>query len=246
ADVSSGQGQIDPEYPESRTRRQLLEQWLPDAFLNPHGYPSHEWVQPFSEYTAWVQSRDGANSGRTWWIPRGWFTSLGYARDTTTNTYSEAVAFALRDRIVDAERQVPGLLPLETRMNARYQRWGQRFQPDNMQQPVVNGIRIYMALKGSSGPGRGGMAGAGSSAAVTWDQGYTEAPDETAHGAYMHLVASAGLAYDEVHLKYLADGKLRITRSERATPTGVTWSVVRARPILPSSEPPVPKPPDGR
>ncbi len=52
ADVSAGQADIDPMYPESRTRRQLLESWLPDAFLNPHGYPSHEWVQPFSEYSA--------------------------------------------------------------------------------------------------------------------------------------------------------------------------------------------------
>src|SRR5579875_1909658 len=122
--------------------------------------------------------------------------------------------YSLRDRIVNAERQVPGLLPLENRMNARYQRWGQAFQPDNMQQPVVDGIRIYMALKGSTG-GRGGMAGPGASATVTWDQGYTEAPDETAHGDYMKLVASAGLAYDEVHLDYLAQGQLRITRSER-------------------------------
>ncbi|HUX66161.1 MAG TPA: M14 family zinc carboxypeptidase [Terriglobales bacterium] len=246
ADVSSGQADVDPVYPESRTRRLLLQQWNPDAFLNPHGYPSHEWVQPFSEYSAWVQSRDGANNGRTWWIPRGWFTSLGYQRDTTTDTHSEAVTYALRDRIVDAERQVPGLLPLEERMNARYQRWGQAFQPDNMQQPLVEGIRIYMPLKGATGPGRGGMAGPGANAAVTWDQGYTEAPDETAHGDYMKLVASAGLAYDEVHLKYLAQGKLRITRSERETAQGVTWSVVRARPILPSSEPPVPKPPDGK
>src|SRR6185312_4578260 len=163
-----------------------------------------------------------------------------------TDSYSQDVIFSLRDRIVAAERGVPGLLPLENRMNARYQRWGQAFQPDNMQQPVVHGIRIYMALKGQLGPGRGGMAGPGATAAVTWDQGYTEAPDETAHGDYMKLVASAGLAYDQVHLKYLALGKLRITRGEKESAQGVTWSVTRARPILPSSEPPVPLPPDGK
>ncbi len=55
---------------------------------------------------------------------------------------------------MEAERAVPGLLDLENRMNARYQRFGQRWQPENMQQPIVNGIRIYMALKGS--PGRAG------------------------------------------------------------------------------------------
>src|ERR1700675_71399 len=159
ADVATGQTEIDPVYPESRTRRQLLEGWLPDAFLNPHGYPSHEWVQPFSEYSGWVTNRQGANNGRTWWIPRGWFTSLTYLRDET-HPYSEKITYEIRDRIVTAERNVPGLLDLEARMNARYQRFGQRWQPENMQQPIVNGIRIYMGLKGTAGGGRGG-AGAG-------------------------------------------------------------------------------------
>ena len=108
----------------------------------PHGYPSHEWVQPFSEYSGWVQSRQGANSGRAWWIPRGWFTSVGYLRDET-HPYSKQIAFAIQDRIVAAERNVPGLLPLEQRMNGRYQRFGQRWQPKDMFQPIVNAVRAY-------------------------------------------------------------------------------------------------------
>jgi Zinc carboxypeptidase len=248
ADVSVGQTDIDPVYPESRTRRQLLEAWLPDAFLNPHGYPSHEWVQPFSEYSGWVTNRQGANNGRTWWIPRGWFTSLAYLRDDT-HPYSEKVIYELRDRIVEAERNVPGLLDLESRMNARYQRFGQRWQPENMQQPIVNGIRIYMGLKGAGGgrgvggaasaqetaPGSGGVGGI--SPDVTWDSGYTEAPDETAHGEYMKLMASAGLAFDRAHLDYLAKGKLRINRTQREQGGRVTWRIERLRPNLPSSEP---------
>src|SRR5207245_813701 len=148
-------------------------------------------------------NRQGAKTGRTWWIPRGWFTSLTYLRDDT-HPYSEKITYEIRDRIVEAERSVPGLLDLEKRMNARYERFGQRWQPDNMQQPIVNGIRIYMGLKGSAGGGRAGAGGAaaggaagtaaGASAApgsggvggispdITWDSGYTEAPDETAHG----------------------------------------------------------------
>jgi len=256
ADVSSGQTETDPMYPESRTRKQLTDAWLPDAFLNPHGYPSHEWVQPFSEYTGWVQSRQGANSGRAWWIPRGWFTSMGYVRDDT-HPYSKTVAFAIQDQIVKAERAVPGLLPLEDRMNARYERFGQRWQPKDMLQPVVDGIRIYMSLKGSGGGGRGGAAGgagggdaagaatpgsggvAGLSSDITWDAAYTEAPDETAHGDYMKLMASAGLAFDYVHLNYLAKGDLRVTRTERDAAGGVQWRVERARPILPEGVKPI-------
>ena len=240
ADVSMGQSETDPVYPESRTRKQLIDGWLPDAFLNPHGYPSHEWVQPFSEYTGWVQSRQGANPGRAWWIPRGWFTSLNYLRDPD-HPYSKQVTFAIRDRIVEAERNVPGLLPLEERMNARYERFGQRWQPQDMFQPIVNGIRIYMALKGSPARGASGPAGEGARGGatggvnpdITWDSAYTEAPDETAHGDYLKLMASAGLAFDLVHLKYLAEGEKRISRTERDSPTGVQRRVDRARPILP-------------
>jgi hypothetical protein len=250
ADVVAGQAETDPVYPESRTRKLLLDAWLPDAFLNPHGYPSHEWVQPFSEYSAWVTTRQGANTGRTWWIPRGWFTSLTYLRDDT-HLYSEKIAYEIRDRIVAAQRTVPGLLDLENRMNARYQRFGQRWQPEDMQQPVVDGIRIYMALKGS--PGRGGAAASGTPGAtggvspdVTWDSGYTEAPDETAHGDYMKLMASAGLAFDHVHLDYLAHAKLRIHRTEKEQAGKVTWRMERQRPNLPASEPEPPAAPDSR
>jgi hypothetical protein len=249
ADISAGQSETDPIYPESRTRRQLVDAWLPDAFLNPHGYPSHEWVQPFSEYTGWVQSRQGANPGRAWWIPRGWFTSMGYLRDDT-HPYSKMVAYTIRDSIAAAEREVPGLLAMEERMNSRYERFGQRWQSRDMFQPIVNGIRIYMSLKGSSGGGRGGAVGgtggetggaatpgsggvSGLSPDVTWDAAYTEAPDETAHGDYMKLMASAGLAFDYVHLQYLANGDLRITRTARETGGAVQWRVERARPVLP-------------
>ncbi len=249
ADVSAGQSEPDPVYPESRVRRLLLESWLPDGFLNPHGYPSHEWVQPFSEYTGWVQTREGANPGRAWWIPRGWFTSLTYIRDPE-HPYSEKVTYELRDRIVEAERSVPGLLPLENRMNERYRRFGQQWQPKDMTQPIVNGIRIYMSLKGLPAPRpgaeaeRSGSATGGVSPDITWDSGYTEAPDETAHGEYLQLMAAAGLAFDRVHLSYLANGKLRIRHIQHEAGGKVTWQIVRDRPNLPASE--LPSPPTSK
>jgi hypothetical protein len=239
ADVASNQTDVDPVYPESRTRKQLADAWLPDAFLNPHGYPSHEWVQPFSEYTGWVTNRQGANPSRANWIARGWFTSLGYFRDPDL-PYSKLVAYTLQDQIVAAERAVPGLLPLETNMVDRYRRWAHDWQPEDVADSVVNGITMNMALKGTArGGGRGGAPGSGGigglSPDITWDAGYTEAPDETAHGDYMKLLASAGLAFDKVHLHYLANGTLRITRTERDVPGGVQRRFDRARPILPAS-----------
>ena len=53
----------------------------------------------------------------------------------------------------------------------------------------------------------------------------------------MRLMASAGLAFDRVHLEYLAHGKLRINRTEREQAGKVTWRIERLRPNLPASEP---------
>ena len=61
-DVTNAQWDADPIYPESGIRPKIWRTWLPDIFLNPHGYPSHEWVQMFSEYAAWVRTRVGRNA----------------------------------------------------------------------------------------------------------------------------------------------------------------------------------------
>ncbi|MBZ5627080.1 MAG: hypothetical protein LAQ69_51665, partial [Acidobacteriia bacterium] len=51
---------------------------------------------------------------------------------------------------------------------------GQRWQPRDMFQPIVNGIRIYMSLKGSVG--RGGAAAGGSEAGAAGGAGGAATP----------------------------------------------------------------------
>jgi hypothetical protein len=247
ADVVSAQNEEFPIYPESATRRLLWQAWLPDAFLNPHGYPTHEWVQPFSEYSGWVTTRMGAETGRTNWVPRGWFTSLGYLADQD-HPESRIVTYALRDKIVSEMVKTPGVLEMNAHENDRYERY-QHFDAESYQQPIYKGVRINMALKGQSG---GGMGMSGPAVGVgglmvrypdiTYDDGYTEVPDETAYGDFLHLVASAGLAYDHAHLEYMTEGKLNVKRTQRNMPDGVQWKVERKRPIMPLPEPGAPPP----
>lgn len=234
ADMITGLWDQDPVYPESRTRRQLWEAWLPDGFLNPHGYPSHEWVQPFSEYSAWVISRNGAELGRAWWAPRGWFTSLYYFNDPD-HAQSKTVTYALRDYIVDSMSKAPGVLDMNARMNGRYYRYGQQFDPIAFQQPIYKGVRVYMAVTGQL-PAARSSAFSARFPDVTYDDGYTEAPDETARGEWLHLVAGAGLAYDHAHLKYLSDGKFKIKHTQKEFFDGVQWLVNRDRPMLPDNK----------
>jgi hypothetical protein len=249
ADVISDQNNEFPIYPESATRRLLWNAWLPDAFLNPHGYPTHEWVQPFSEYSSWITTRMGAETGRTNWVPRGWFTSLGYLGDDE-HPDSRTVTYALREKIVGEMAKTPGVLEMNAHENDRYDRY-QRWDAESYQQPIYKGVRINMALKGQDAGGAAGSRGGAASVGIgglmvrypeiTYDDGYTEVPDETAYGDFLHLVASAGLAYDHAHLDYITEGKLRIKRTQKDAGEGVTWHVERARPIMPLTPLPVPK-----
>jgi hypothetical protein len=246
ADVVNAQNEEFPVYPESATRRLLWNAWLPDAFLNPHGYPTHEWVQPFSEYSSWITTRTGAETGRTNWVPRGWFTSLGYLGDDE-HPDSRTVTYALREKIVSEMAKTPGVLEMNAHENDRYERY-QHWDEESYQQPIYKGVRINMALKGQDGGARGNSGpsvGIGGLMVrypeITYDDGYTEAPDETAYGDFLHLVASAGLAYDHAHLDYLTEGNPKIKRTQKDAADGVTWQVERKRPILPLTLPSVPQ-----
>jgi hypothetical protein len=177
-------------------------------------------------------------------VPRGWFTSLGYLGDDE-HPDSRNVTYALREKIVSEMAKTPGVLEMNAHENDRYERY-QHWDEESYQQPIYKGVRINMALKGQDGGARGNTGpsvGIGGLMVrypeITYDDGYTEAPDETAYGDFLHLVASAGLAYDHAHLDYLTEGNLKVKRTQKDAAEGVTWQVERKRPILPLTPPPV-------
>ncbi len=99
-DVTAGQNEPDPIYPETRVRPEIWRAWLPDVFLNPHGYPTHEWVQLFSEYAAWVRNR--VVETRDYWSMRGWWMP-GFAwLDDPRYPRHKAEQFKLRSMITAA------------------------------------------------------------------------------------------------------------------------------------------------
>ena len=63
----------------------------------------------------------------------------------------------------------------------------------------------------------------------------TEAPDETARGEWLQLVATAGLAHSSALLRYLASGENRIERDSSEHEGFVTRSVFRKKPVLPAA-----------
>ena len=233
-DVTNGQWEPDPIYPESRIRADIWRDWRPDIFLNPHGYPSHEWVMLFSEYAGWVRNR--VTEARDWWGMRGWFTpGFGYLDDPKFPRHKDA-AFAIRDRFSRAIHAAPDVRALNQRGYARYRRYGHAFDPENFKLDFTNDVLIYSALKGSRQSATSTDFMSRNPNVTIWT-GSTEAPDETAYGDWMKLVATAGLEWDKAILDYLVDGNHQIERKEEAFHGGVSLSINRPRP---------PKPPDAK
>jgi len=225
----------DPMYPESKVRPKIWRTWLPDIFLNPHGYPSHEWVQMFSEYAAWVRNR--VTEARDWAQTRGWFMPFyEYTDDPKYPRHKEA-AFRIRDMITQNINAVPEVRELNARAYDRYRRYGFAWDPENFKMDFVNGVLIYTNIKGGRGdPGTKAVEGDDfmvRQPAVTIFYSGTEAPDETAHGEWMKLVATMGLQFDKAVLQYLVEGHHVVER--KATPFfgGVALTLDRARPPKP-------------
>ena len=226
-DMTSGAGEEDPLYPEANVRPKLWRTWLPDAFLNPHGYSSHEWVQVFSEYAAWVRTREP--QGRDWWGMRGWYTTINYAEG------QKDIALGLREYIVEGINSDPAVRAMNERGYARYRRYGYTFAPDTYKLNIYKGVNVYMPPKGDAGDG-GGAVGPNLRSyyqKLTYITMGTEAPDQTGQGEWMQTVASAGLQWDLAILRFLYDSSFRIERRQTAIADGVWLALFRARPGIP-------------
>ena len=243
-DATTGAGTEDPVYPESNVRPELQAMWLPDIMMNLHGYPSHEWVQLFAGYSAWVRGRTGEQ--RQWWAPRGWFVpGFNYVDDPAQPQWARA-QFAILDTVAAAITGDPAVNAMNHRLYTRYQKYGTQ-DVENFREYFRNGILVYQSLRGRplDGGGRGGRGGGGStppgaaalnSPRVSYFSLVTEAPDETARGDWLKLVAGAGLTETSALLRYLAEGENRVKHDVAEYDGFVNRSEARVKPVLPRGE----------
>ena len=222
-DVMTGSRDDHPIYPEAPVRNRLWGRWLPDIFLNPHGYPSHQVVQLFSEFSGLV--RRGRVTERNWGFNKGWFMpGFGYVDSPDYPRHRDA-AFEIRDYITRGINSNRDVFELNQRTYERYRRYGAAYDPDVFRLPMTDSVLIEMPLKGSSGESRFGF-----DSRITIWSGTTEAPDETAYGPWMELVAKAGLSWNQALLDYLYEGEHEVKRSGSSFFGGVSLRMNRPRP----------------
>ena len=204
-----------PLLPEAAVRSKLADRWAPDIFLNLHGYPSHEWVQPFSNYTPYLF--------RDYWIPKGWFTYFKSLSLPLYEDHKEAAA-ALRSIIAAELTADPAMAASNRRFLDRYERWSARWAPHMNALEIENGLAIFAKRKG---PTENRMT---PRAQTTFSEQTPELMDETATGDWLEALCAQGLAYLRAHAKYLAQTSYVVVRIEEEIRNRPRLTLVRKRP----------------
>jgi hypothetical protein len=199
----------------------VFNTWLPDVQLNPHGYPTHEWVQTFANYNP--------SGFRSYWIPRGWWTSIQPGEDPRFAKHRE-VAVAMRDFIAEEVSRDPEVRATNLRIYDRYRRWTTRWQPHVYNLEVHRDTAIYFSRRSSAAPRADARAG------ITVFSGFTEAMDETAQGPWLDLAARMGFGYLMAAVRFLEECDYTLYRLEEERQGKVRLALTRPRPVTPRQE----------
>ena len=205
---------------EALVLRDVNRRWVADVSLNPHGYPSHEWVHQFANYNP--------RAFRSYWIPRGWWTNVRAIEDPRLKAYADVadamVQYISNEVSRDAESRTTNL-----RIYDRYQRWTTRWQPHLYDLEIINNTAIYNRRTGT------GVSVASPQAMVrpTAFSGMTEAMDETAQGPWLDLVTRMGFDFLMASVKFIDEAEPATYRIEGESGGAVRLAVLRPRPLRP-------------
>ena len=139
-DVASQVGLPDPLLPESLVRGRVWRDWLPDIYLNPHGYPSHEWVQQFAGYVP--------PGFRTYWSTRGWYTQHRHAARSALSGSRRGDRGPARGASSARSTSNTDVRAMNLRHQARYRKWAYGFAPYVFNQEIYKDTAIYFTRSG--------------------------------------------------------------------------------------------------
>lgn len=201
-------------YGEARVVQDLFAAYRPDIFLDDHGVPSHEWIQPFSGYSSAPYFRV------SYWLPNA--ILYGIFRDLPAESHpAQAAAMpALRAILTERVRRNENLFAWNRLWLDRYRKYGHVWEPRQFPLEVHEGMICY------TWPARGNSHSQlyPETCVIDW---VTEVPDETAQGAHLNLCTEAHLEAHFACLDFFLEHPQPVVR----TGSGSTLRVGRIRPF---------------
>lgn len=185
----------DTRFGESRVRPALWRRFLPDAIVDNHGVPSHEWVQPFAGFGSPPRFRV------SYWIPQALlYGIIGYV-DAEEYPEHHAMAKALRDAVSRAVKDTD-IGALNEEIGRSYRTWGQQRDPERFPGTFHDGMLWHIAGSPPDPEGRGFSSRFPGTTVLNW---VTEVNDETAEGDHLERTARAHLLANRAMLDLLAE-----------------------------------------
>lgn len=243
-DVGSYVSDPDPLLPEALVRNKIFDTWLPDDYMNTHGYPTHEWVHQFAGYKVpWFL---------LFWIPRGYHINLAHMHDDNYPD-ADAVGLELRDRIIQEVQGNPEIKATNARLIHRYDKYARRYMPDPFRLELYKGMNILFDYSYSfedgppfspniyvnpmwRRPNPTGNSFLERYPQITVLDLGCDMPDEGASAQWMqHMAAPGQLGYLMANLKLIANSHYEVKRYEEDFRDTVHLSIFRPRPIKASS-----------
>ena len=214
-DIGYQVGAKNPLLPEAKVRGSLFAKWRPDIHLNLHGYPSHEWVQQFSDYSPYLF--------RDYWIPRGWFAYVRGIQLPLYRPWKQATEGIIK-LIVEELNRDPQIKKANQKFYDRYYRWAARWQPHLDYLELYEGVNLYVKRRSS----RESLLTERQK--ITFLEETPELMDETARGEWLDFLCRQGLAYLRAHLRFLAETKWTIVRIDEESNQRIRLRFLRGRP----------------
>jgi len=204
-----------PILPEAKVRKNLYNKWFPDIYLNLHGYPSHEWVQQFSNYSPYLF--------RDYWIPRGGFI---YYKSLSLPIYEKwhAAGEQLKAMIIHELTTDRNIRESNKKFYDRYFRWAARWQPHLNFLEIYDGVNLYKKRRSSR------ESKLSPRQQITFVEETPELMDETARGKWLDFLCEQGLAYLRAHMKYLGQTCFERVRIEEEYNDRIHIQFIRSRP----------------
>lgn len=218
---------FDPDSPfgEARFRQVIWERWFPDAMVDNHGVPSHEWCQPFAGYNS------PPHFPVSYHVVQAMIYGVVHYADTPERPAHRTAAAAIRASVTAAVSGMPWLHARNQHWLNCYDTYGHRWLPEVSPTDVHGDMLFFFHGIDPAKQTAAWRSFALQYPTITLVDWITEVPDETAQGAYLkecaqahrianlamfHLVAASAQPMTR-QITRLADGRVSVvfTRERR-------------------------------
>lgn len=209
---------FNPETPfgEAKVKPAIWKRWLPDVCVDDHGFPSHEWDQPFSGYAPF--------RFREWWIPRALFYFYLPYLETREDSSRRVNSEVLKNWMIKAISKEIEIMKRNRAFSDRYSKYRQRWlRGDTQFKDPIPCLPLQKRFRRTNYSYRYPH--------ITAIDFITEVADETAQGKFLSTCVNAHLQTNLSILKLLSSFDISVKKLYRHENGQACFVWYRQRPL---------------